>query len=143
MKAQFGRDFDSSSSYYHDQISRKRKEGYGIAAVFGPLGLAIAAGVLEGKLVPELNAKIRNVQNFYGEIDKLVAAASVGIDQTKENLKNEVRKIGDLKVATEASSTFIALDYVAELRAAIVESAENLMAKCTEYMSSQKQIQAI
>lgn len=140
LKAQFSRDFDSSSSYFRSQIKKKRAEGYGISAIFGPLGLAIAAGVLEGKLIPEIKAKIKNVEHFYGDIDKIVAAASVGIDQTKENLKRELQTIGDLKVTAKETSTFVSLDYIAELRDTIVQSAKTLIAKCYEYMRDQKQL---
>lgn len=134
MKAQFSRDFSSSSSYYQGQISKRRKEGYGIAAAFGPLGLAIAAGIIEGKLVPDLNAKIRNVEHFYADIDKKVVATSNGIDKTKTAINQEIRKIGNLKEATQRASTLIPLSNIESLRSEIIDSAKKLEAKCDEYI---------
>lgn len=62
-----------------------------------------------------------------------MAAANSGIDETKDRLKQEIRIIGDVKVATEETNTFISVDYVSELRETIVQSARNLIDKCNEY----------
>lgn len=97
-------------------------------------------GIVEGKLVPELKAKIRKVENFYGDVDKIVAAANVGIDETKTRLKQEIRVIGDLKVATEETNTFISVEYVSELRDTITQSARDLINKCKEYTNRHNEL---
>lgn len=99
----------------------------------GPLAWAIAAGVVEGKLVPELNAQLQKVGNFYADIDRIAIAASDGIDETKNRLRKEIDIISNLKIATEETSTFVSIEYIDALRDTIVESATNLISKCKAY----------
>lgn len=54
------------------QVDKIRKEVYASAAAgvaAGPFGLiisySIAAGVVEGKLIPELKKKLKSVQDFF------------------------------------------------------------------------------
>lgn len=134
MKAQFIRDFNSESTFYADQIIKRRLEGYLIAAPFGPIAWAIAAGILEGQLIPKINAKIKDVENNFGDIDKIVAAASVEFEQIKEDLNNELHKFGELKVTAEASSALIPLSSFAKLRDKIDLSTSKLYAKVLTYI---------
>ncbi len=71
VDSQLTNDF-SESSYFQSQVDKIRKEAYAGAAagvVAGPFGLiisySIAAGVVEGKLIPELKNKLKSVQNFF------------------------------------------------------------------------------
>lgn len=109
-----------------------RLEGYGTASIFGPIGLAIAAGVLEGKMVPELRARLRKVEEFYDNLDKTVNTAFSNIDEAKGELKNEIQTIGELKVRTEETNTYVSIDETPELRDIAIQSAKDLIATCNE-----------
>ncbi|EOU0395964.1 hemolysin HlyE, partial [Shigella sonnei] len=70
LDSQLTNDFSEKSSYFQSQVDKIRKEAYAGAAagvVAGPFGLiisySIAAGVVEGKLIPELKNKLKSVQS--------------------------------------------------------------------------------
>ncbi|HCS2074616.1 TPA: hemolysin HlyE, partial [Shigella sonnei] len=72
LDSQLTNDFSEKSSYFQSQVDKIRKEAYAGAAagvVAGPFGLiisySIAAGVVEGKLIPELKNKLKSVQSFF------------------------------------------------------------------------------
>lgn len=133
LKRRLQTDFDEKSEYFQHQVSELRKKAYIGAAFAGPFGLAIAAGVVEGKYIPELKAKMKNIQKFYDELQSTVAKSFVDIDETKAKLKEEIRIIGDLKTQTEETRTFIGLDDTPELKSTIIESVDSLIKKCTDY----------
>ncbi|ENO4813871.1 TPA: hemolysin HlyE, partial [Shigella sonnei] len=67
LDSQLTNDFSEKSSYFQSQVDKIRKEAYAGAAagvVAGPFGLiisySIAAGVVEGKLIPELKNKLKS-----------------------------------------------------------------------------------
>ncbi|TLP80878.1 hemolysin E, partial [Streptococcus pneumoniae] len=68
------------------QVDKIRKEAYAGAAagvVAGPFGLiisySIAAGVVEGKLIPELKNKLKSVQSFFTTLSNTVKQANKDI----------------------------------------------------------------
>ncbi|KAJ6633170.1 Hemolysin E [Pseudolycoriella hygida] len=133
-------DFDTKSSYFLGQVDKIRKEAYlGAAAgfVLGPFGAiisySIAAGIVEGKLIPELQAKMQEVKGFFEKLQGTIEQTNVDIDSTKGKLKDEVKSIGVLKVQTEETKQLIPLDYLDELRDTILESVNNLIKECDAY----------
>lgn len=79
LDSQLTNDFSEKSSYFQSQVDKIRKEAYAGAAagvVAGPFGLiisySIAAGVVEGKLIPELKNKLKSVQNFFTTLSNTV-----------------------------------------------------------------------
>ncbi|MEG4230497.1 hemolysin E [Microcoleus sp. Pol11C3] len=139
LNNQLGEDFNKGSSYYESQVDNLRKQAYGGAAagaVLGPFGLiisyAIAAGVLEGKLIPELQHKLEEVKRSFERMKSLVETADKDITTTKGLLKDEIQKIGDIKVTTQTTMTYVDLDDV--LINALKKSAWKLIQQCDEYM---------
>lgn len=133
-------EFDTKSSYFEGKVDKMRKEAYGGAAagfIFGPFGAiiaySIAAGVVEGKFVPELAKKLAEVKSFFEDLQKLIGKTNVDIDSTKVKLQNEIKSIGDLKVQTQDTKYLIPMDHLDELRDTILKSVNSLIAQCKEY----------
>ncbi len=89
LDSQLTNDFSEKSSYFQSQVDKIRKEAYAGAAagvvagvVAGPFGLiisySIAAGVVEGKLIPELKNKLKSVQSFFTTLSNTVKQANKG-----------------------------------------------------------------
>lgn len=133
LKRRLETDFSENSEYFQNKISEMRKKAYIGAAFAGPFGLIIAAGVVEGKLVPDLKRKMGEIQKFYDELLATVSQSFTDIDETKAKLKEEIRVIGDLKTQAEETKTFIELDNTPELKETIVDSVNNLIQKCKDY----------
>lgn len=158
LNTQLKNDFDSNSEYYQAQKTRIRATAYGAAsfskffflflqfcifqhfqnpnAFFAAiLGLIIAAGVVEGKMIPELNAKMESIEKFYQSVTVSIQDAATKIDETKDKLKEEVRIIGDLKVEAEEVQTYVEIDSTTELKDSLLSSVANLIASCEKYRS--------
>lgn len=128
-------DFSQNSEYFQSQISRIRAVAYASAAPFTLLGLSIAAGVVEGKLIPELKAKMASIEKWYKDVTAEVEKSFKNIDDTKAKLKEEIRHIGDLKVQTETTKTYIELDDTPEMKEEVLTSVADLIKKCKEYQN--------
>lgn len=140
LNTQLKNDFDKNSEYYRKQIDKIRTEAYAGAAsgaVLGPFGLlisySIAAGVIEGKLVPELNAKMDSIKAFYVDLKQTLEKTNMDIDTTKTKLQTEIATIGDLKVKTENTQTIIPLDEFETLRDEVIKAVTQLIAHCSDY----------
>lgn len=85
--------FQKKNSYFQSQVDKIRKEAYA-GVVAGPFGLiisySIAAGVVEGKLIPELKNKLKSVQNFFTTLSNTVKQANKDIDAAKLKLTTEI-----------------------------------------------------
>lgn len=128
-------DFSENSEYYKSQISRIRAVAYGAAAPFTLLGLSIAAGVVEGKLIPELKAKMASIEKWYKEVTVEVQNSFKNIDETKAMLKQEIRQIGDLRVQTDVTKTMVEMDDSPDLKKEVLASVADLIKKCKEYQT--------
>lgn len=133
FRHQLDSDFSDHSDYIEGKKSEIRKKGYGSASIFGPIGWAIAAGIIEGKLIPELMARLRKIEDFYQKLNDLVDRSFTNIRESKDKIKDEIRVIGDLKVQTEETKTYGEIDYTPELKEIVIEAAQNLIKKCNEY----------
>lgn len=138
LRHQLSSDFNENSEYYADKIAQVRAEGYGISAIFGPIAWAIAAGVVEGELVPNIKARFKEAKRFYDNLDVIVNKSLESIDETKVKLNRETRAIGDLKVQSEELNTYTSIDTVIELRDIVISSAKELIRKCIAYRSKHK-----
>ncbi len=110
LDSQLTNDFSEKSSYFQSQVDKIRKEAYAGAAagvVAGPFGLiisySIAAGVVEGKLIPELKNKLKSVQSFFTTLSNTVKQANKDIDAAKLKLTTEIAAIGEIKTETETT----------------------------------------
>lgn len=83
--------------------------------------------------VPELRAKMAQIQRFYEDLKLQVEKAFQDIDDVKDKLNKEIMQIGDLKVKTEETKTFIDLDAIPDLRNTLIQSGQNLIDKCNIY----------
>ena len=117
LDSQLTNDFSEKSSYFQSQVDKIRKEAYAGAAagvVAGPFGLiisySIAAGVVEGKLIPELKNKLKSVQNFFTTLSNTVKQANKDIDAAKLKLTTEIAAIGEIKTETETTRFYVDYD---------------------------------
>lgn len=140
LDARFAADFDSKSSYFDAQVDKLRKEAYAGAAagaIAGPFGLiisySIAAGVLEGKLIPELKNKLESVKQFFLSMREKIGNSSNEVTNTKESLKKEMKSLGELKVQVSATRVVVDFSTMAGMKGVIVDSANKLVAACDSY----------
>jgi hemolysin E len=139
LRTQLQNDFSEGSSYYEQQVDKLRKEAYGGAAaglVAGPFGLvisySIAAGVVEGKLIPEMKAKFEEVKAFFEHIQQIVSQTDKDITDAKVKLAEEIRVIGDVKTDTETTELYVEYDDL--MLNLLKKSARDLIDKCQMYM---------
>lgn len=117
LDSQLTNDFSEKSSYFQSQVDKIRKEAYAGAAagvVAGPFGLiisySIAAGVVEGKLIPELKNKLKSAQSFFTTLSNTVKQANKDIDAAKLKLTTEIAAIGEIKTETETTRFYVDYD---------------------------------
>lgn len=117
LDSQLTNDFSEKSSYFQSQVDKIRKEAYAGAAagvVAGPFGLiisySIAAGIVEGKLIPELKNKLKSVQSFFTTLSNTVKQANKDIDAAKLKLTTEIAAIGEIKTETETTRFYVDYD---------------------------------
>lgn len=138
LDSQLTDDFSEKSSYFQSQVDRIRKEAYAGAAagmVAGPFGLiisySIAAGVVEGKLIPELKNKLASVQSFFTTLSATVKQANKDIDAAKLKLTTEIAAIGEIKTQTETTRFYV--DYDDLMLSLLKEAAKKMIDTCNEY----------
>ncbi|KFC10041.1 hemolysin E [Trabulsiella guamensis ATCC 49490] len=138
LDSQLTNDFSEKSSYFNSQVDKIRKEAYGGAAagvVAGPFGLivsySIAAGIVEGKLIPELKKKLKSVQDFFVSLSKKVKQANTDIDSAKQKLMTEITTIGELKTETETTRFYV--DYDDLMLSLLKDAAHKMISTCNEY----------
>jgi len=134
LDSQLTNDFSEKSSYFQSQVDKIRKEAYAGAAagvVAGPFGLiisySIAAGVVEGKLIPEL----KSVQSFFTTLSNTVKQANKDIDAAKLKLTTEIAAIGEIKTETETTRFYV--DYDDLMLSLLKEAAKKMINTCNEY----------
>lgn len=140
LDARLGNDFDTKSGYFKSKVDKIRKDAYGGAAagvIAGPFGLiisySIAAGVVEGKLIPELVKKLNEVKNFFLSLRNKVNNANKEIGDVKIQLNEEVKSLGELQSQVAATKVMVDLSKEAALKQMVVESASSLINSCNTY----------
>lgn len=140
LDARLGNDFDSKSGYFKSKVDKIRKDAYGGAAagvIAGPFGLiisySIAAGVVEGKLIPELVKKLNEVKNFFISLRNKVNNANKEIGDVKIQLNEEVNSLGELQSQVAATKLMVDFSKEAALKQMVVESASSLINSCNTY----------
>lgn len=137
LRAQLHSDFDTQSTYYQVQVDKLHKQSAitgGIGLITGVFGLIIAIKNIvdiETKMIPEMRKKFGQIEEYYKNLNGTIDKAGKDIDDTKDKLKEEIEVIGKLKVQTEETRFYVADD---NLRPLVEESANNLIARCNEYM---------
>ena len=138
LDSQLTNDFSEKSSYFQSQVDKIRKEAYAGAAagiVAGPFGLiisySIAAGVVEGKLIPELKNKLKSALSFFTTLSNTVKQANKDIDAAKLKLTTEIAAIGVIKTETETTRFYV--DYDDLMLSLLKEAAKKMINTCNEY----------
>jgi hemolysin E len=138
LQIQFNTDFDSKSAYFSKQVNKVRAEAYGGAAagvVLGPFGLiisyAVAAGIVEGKLIPELEQKFGEVKTYFQNLKDTVTQAGTDIEDAKTKLQTEISAIGEMLIKTNTTSLYVTFD---DLMVSLLKhEAQILIDLCNEY----------
>lgn len=133
LHGRFAVEFDEKSEYFQTKMSEIRLKGYAGGAWFGPIGVGVAAAVIEGKLIPEIKAKMEKIEAFYDTLSGKMQQAFQDIERTKMTLQIEIQHIGNLKVRTKNTNTYVGMDKVPDLREMVIKSALDLVAQCDEY----------
>lgn len=74
------------------------------------------------KLIADLKEKVASIRKFF---ENIIC--------TKDHLTKEIRDIGDFKVQTEETKSYIKIDDIPEFKNDVVQSAQKIIAKCNEY----------
>lgn len=143
LLAQLVIDFDNKSNYVKTVNSRIRQNAYGTAAagvVLGPFGLllsySVAAGVVEGQMIPEVQRKLVEVKNFFETLKTQIEKASTDIKNAKSNLDVELENI---RVQSGSAQQSPVLD-MNHLHDDIIGSVNNIVAQCDEYQKRNSKI---
>lgn len=139
LRTQLNNDFNAGSTYYAEQVNKIRQEAYlGALAgiVGGPFGLiisySIAAGVVEGKLIPELTQRLNEVKASFDCLYHDITKADEDITSAKDKLQEEIKIIGEMKVETKKTNFWLNnSDYLIE---PLKRSANKLIDQCKAYM---------
>lgn len=101
LLVQLAADFDKESEYMKAVISKIRRQAYGTAAVgavLRPFGLilsySVAAGVVEGQTIPEMQRKFVEIKNFYETLKTQVEKSNTDIKTAKSKLDADIETIG-------------------------------------------------
>lgn len=131
LNGQLASDFNSTSDYYRQKAQVLRDKSYGGGGSLGPFGLAIAYGVMEHGMIPELTNKMNSIRSFFEETRGTVSQAIIDINSIKNQLVDEVHLINRLK--TSAEQTIVFIEYDMGLKDLVVEAAQSLIANCEQY----------
>lgn len=83
LQGRFAVEFNVESDYFQAKMTEIRLKGYAGGVWFGPIGVGIAAGVIEGKLIPEIMEKMAKIEKFYEILNEKIVKAFTDIDDTK------------------------------------------------------------
>lgn len=125
-------EFDSKSGFYQDTLSVLRHGGviFEIIGHISPIG-KVGDLVVNKVLVPELDKKFQSIKFFYDETKSRVAKAYDDITETKEKLRDEIRVIGEFKIRTDETYTYVDMDQ--DLKDMAIDVASKLIVQCREY----------
>ena len=142
LDTRLGFDFDEKSEYFQAQVAKIRREAYAGAAagaVAGPFGLiiaySIAAGVVEGKLIPELKSKFVSIEGFFKNMRTMIVGTQDNIAKTKNQLEEEMFVLTDLRSEITKTKIIIEVDQYGKLKDKILARTQALSAKCAAYIA--------
>lgn len=126
-------DFSEKSSYYKTKISELRKTAYEGGASFFLFGIAISAGVVEAKLVPDIKKKMAELTVYYKNVHQTVGQSSQKIDTAKKQINVEIQAIGEVKSKAEETNIYVESDTDGSLQQIISGTVDELITKCNAY----------
>lgn len=141
LLVRFEREFDEKSVFFQSKVNKLRTISKGakiIGAIPGLFGLTARhfRAYLERNYTEVLVAKLESITQFYDDLKEKVRQAFRDIYTTKSILNEEIERIGELKIQTQQTQTFIGLDGLAEIRDIAIEHAQRLIEKCEDYRQS-------
>lgn len=74
------------------------------------------------QLIADLNGKVATIREFF---EQFIC--------TKNHIAKIVQDIGDFKIQTEETKTYIALDDIPELKDSVIQTTQKVIAKCGEF----------
>lgn len=130
LNTRFMVEFDEKSDYFQSQIESMRRI---YRRKFGILAATIGYVLIRWKFIPELKDKIFEIETYYEHLESKVNQTFRDIDNIKRILYMEIQEIGNLKMKTKETETYMDLDNAPQLRDTLVHSAQDLIADCNEY----------
>jgi len=145
LDARLKLDFAKGSTYYDNAVAKLRTEAYAGAAlgtVGGPIDLAnayaIAAGIVEGELIPNLEKAFDETKALVKYIETMCTDAQADITQAKDNVSDEVKVIGTIIAQIkwgdkEAKAWSVVPSTMFDM---LKDSINKLIAMCESYVKS-------
>lgn len=112
LRKRFEDEFNEKSEFVESKVDSVRKACLAgdIASLFGGVfGIPIRAvtGLIEKEFIPQLLEKMESVKKFYDNLNEKVHSASENTQKTKALLKNEIQHIGELRIQTQQTESFV------------------------------------
>lgn len=133
-------DYDAKSEYFKNQLAHTRKVAYGAAAPFMIFGIAIAGGIVEGFLVPQLKARMESTRKFYHDFSVDVEHAVKSIDDIRAKLEEEVKHISDSRLQNQNTEIDVESNVTPASKEALLQSIEHLITKSNDYRVIHKDV---
>lgn len=142
LHTQLTKEFNSESSYFQSMVYRIRKDS-NAGVIKGPFGLTInyydiADGNVEKKLISELRHRLNGIIFMFNYFMLCINNSNSDIDDTNVDLRNIVKKIGQLKTQTEATNTLIPIADLDALRDSVLPPVTELIVRCDKYQRRHK-----
>jgi len=147
LQKQLELDFDKESEFFNNAVDKVRTEAYAGAAagaILGPIGLAIsysiAAGVVEGKLIPELEKAFEETKTYFQNLTTDLEDTLKKIEEAKANIVAEIKVIGKISSQIDTTTTFAeiwAASPVA-LFAPLKQQTQTLIDMCNQYVEAKE-----
>ena len=142
----FENDFRESSAYFANSLKQLRQRAYGGAAAgvlfFGPIGLAIsysiAAGVVEGNLVPQLKRAFRATRQKFANLQKTLIKAKTVLQSAKDDINEEITRVNNISSQIATTNGFANAWAAAPtpLFDSLKKSTNGLIKMCADYSAS-------
>lgn len=129
LNEQLESEFDKNGEIAEGRIRAIRLRAYVAGAWYGIPGLSVAAGVVEGKLIPQLMEEYASIKKFYVNLKERVVTTFRVIGKTTGNMKDQVEQIRDLKTKIEGTEMLLSANEVEELRETVLKAIQDLTAE--------------
>ena len=133
LNIRFDAEFDEKSEFVKTKIFQVKMSAYTSGALFGTPGVLLVKFYVLKKLIPPLMKKLKSIEKFYKDTKTKVDNAAENIEKIKATLKTEIKHIGDLKVQTENTKSYINVDEIPEMRDDVIKSVQSLITHCDAY----------
>lgn len=140
LHAQLTLDFGNGSEYVKSVNGKIRRKAYGTAgvgAVFGPFGLilseAIAATIVEGRIIPDMQSTFDKIKKFYESVKVQIENASADIKNARNKLDLDIEVIRLQNSAISGQSQPSGSLDMKELHSEIIDSVNGFLRRCEEF----------